>query len=115
MHALFRYRSRGTFLEIVTNPALSGKHDFKAAALDKNITFPIEPKLYLGDLRLVLGLILLALAALIDSALMSRKLNTCKQRRRNKSLSSPIYGMTRGGDPYSDPCSYGKKRFEVGK
>ena len=46
----------------------------KQRGLEKNITFPIEPKLYLGDLRLVLGLILLALAALIDSALMSRKL-----------------------------------------
>ncbi len=74
MNALFRYRSRRTFLEIVTNPAFSGKHDFKAAALDKNIAYPIEPKLYLGDLRLVLGLFLLALTALIDSTLMSRKL-----------------------------------------
>ena len=74
MNALFRYRSRRTFLEIVTNPAFSGKHDFKAAPLDKNIAFPIEPKLYLGDLRLVLGLFLLALTALIDSTLMSRKL-----------------------------------------
>ena len=74
MNALFRYRSRRTFLEIVTNPAFSGKHDFKAAALDKNIAFPIEPKLYLGDLRLVLGLFLLALTALIDSALLARTL-----------------------------------------
>jgi hypothetical protein len=76
MNALFRYRSRRTFLEIVTNPAFSGKHDFKAAALDKNIAFPIEPKLYLGDLRLILGLFLLALTALIDSTLMSRKLKS---------------------------------------
>ena len=74
MNALFRYRSRRTFLEIVTNPAFSGRHDFKAAALDKNIAFPIEPALYLGDLRLVLGLFLLALTALIDSALLARTL-----------------------------------------
>ncbi len=74
MNALFRYRSRRTFLEIVTNPAFSGRHDFKAAALDKNIAFPIEPALYLGDLRLVLGLLLLALTALIDSALLARTL-----------------------------------------
>jgi len=74
MNALFRYRSRRSFLEIVTNPAFSGRHDFKAAALDKNIAFPIEPALYLGDLRLVLGLFLLALTALIDSALLARKL-----------------------------------------
>jgi len=73
-NALFRYRSRRTFLEIVSNPAFSGKHDFKAAALDKNIAFPIEPKLYLGDLRLVLGLFLLALTAIIDGVLLSRNL-----------------------------------------
>jgi hypothetical protein len=72
--ALVRYRSRRTLLEIISNPAFAGNHDFKSAALIKTIAFPIEPKLYLGDLRLILGLILLALTALIDSWLMSRRL-----------------------------------------
>ena len=76
MGALFRYRSRRTFLEIVTNPAFSGKHQFKTAALDKTIAYPVEPRLYLGDLRLILGLVLLALTALIDSLLMRRRLST---------------------------------------
>jgi len=35
--ALFRYRSRRTFLEIVTIPETLGRHVFKAAALDKTI------------------------------------------------------------------------------
>lgn len=74
MNALFRYRSRRTFLEVVTNPAFSGRHDFKTAALEKNIAFPIEPKFYLGDLRLLVGLFLLVLAALIDGLLLSRRL-----------------------------------------
>jgi hypothetical protein len=74
MGALFRYRSRRTFLEIVINPAFAGKHHFKTAALDKTIAYPIEPVLYLGDVRLLLGLVLLALTAVIDSWLLTRKL-----------------------------------------
>lgn len=71
--ALFRYRSRRDFLEIVTNPAFKGKHHFKTAALDKTIAYPIEPDLYLGDPRLLLGLILLALTALVDLLRPSRQ------------------------------------------
>lgn len=73
--ALFRYRSRRAFLEIVTNPAFKGKHHFKTAALDKTIAYPIEPNLYLGDPRLLLGLILLAITALIDCLRLSKKNN----------------------------------------
>ena len=71
--ALFRYRSRRAFLEIVTNPAFMGKHHFKTAALDKTIAYPIETNLYLGDPRLLLGLILLALTGLIDGWWLSRQ------------------------------------------
>lgn len=74
MGALFRYRSRRALLEIITNPAFGGKHEFKTAALEKTIAYPVEPQLYLGDPRLLLGLILLALTALIDGWLLSRKL-----------------------------------------
>jgi hypothetical protein len=74
MAALFRYRSRRALLEIITNPAFGGKHEFKTAALEKTIAYPMEPQLYLGDPRLLLGLILLALTALIDGLLLSRKL-----------------------------------------
>jgi hypothetical protein len=70
--ALFRYRSRRALLEIVTNPAFSGKHHFKTAALDKTIAYPIETTLYLGDPRLLLGLILLAITALLDAFILSR-------------------------------------------
>jgi hypothetical protein len=71
--ALFRYRSRRSLMEIVSNPAFRGKHHFKTAALDKTIAYPIETSLYLGDLRLLLGLILLALTALIDSVVTARR------------------------------------------
>ena len=71
--ALFRYRSRRALLEILTNPAFNGKHHFKTAALDKTIAYPIETSLYLGDPRLLLGLIILALTALIDGWRLSRR------------------------------------------
>jgi hypothetical protein len=71
--ALFRYRSRRAFLEIVSNPAFRGKHHFKAASLEKTIAYPIEPELYLGDPRLILGLILLAVTALVDLIRLSRQ------------------------------------------
>ncbi len=71
--ALFRYRSRRAFLEIVTNPAFRGKHHFKTAALEKTIAYPIEPNLYPGDPRLLLGLILLAITALVDLLRLSKQ------------------------------------------
>lgn len=71
--ALFRYRSRRAFLEIVTNPAFREKHHFKTAALDKTIAYPIETNLYFGDPRLLLGLVLLAITALADLWRVSRK------------------------------------------
>ena len=67
MGGLVRYRSRRDFLEIVTDPAFSGKHHFKAAALEKTIAFPVEPDFNLGDARLLTGLLILSIMALIDA------------------------------------------------
>ena len=53
-----RYRSRRDMLEIASNPAFSGSHEFKIAAMEKTIAFPIDPWMQLGDPRLVLGLLL---------------------------------------------------------
>ena len=71
--AMFRYRSRRTFMEIVSHPAIAGKHEFKLAALDKTIAYPIETQIYFGDPRLLLGLLLLAVTALLDIALFRTK------------------------------------------
>tara|TARA_B100000902_G_scaffold56345_1_gene63134 strand:- start:300 stop:938 length:639 start_codon:yes stop_codon:yes gene_type:complete len=53
-----RYRSRRDLLEIGTNPAFAGRHEFKVAAMVKTIAFPVDPFNYLGDPRLVLALLL---------------------------------------------------------
>lgn len=70
--AMLRYRSRRSFMEIVTNPAFRDKHHFKTAALEKTIAYPIETSFHLGDPRYVLALILLATTALLEMWRLSR-------------------------------------------
>ncbi len=67
--ALMRYRSRRSLMEVLSHPETLGRHELKVAALEKTIAFPIETRLYLGDPRLLLGLLLLAGAALLDLAI----------------------------------------------
>lgn len=72
--ALFRYRSRRSFLEIITHPNMSGRHDYKIAAMVKTIAYPVEPSLYVSDLRFILFLVLGLIAAVFDILLLgSRK------------------------------------------
>ncbi len=56
--AAMRYRSRRDMLEIATDPAFAGSHEFKVAAMRKTIAFPIDPWFQLGDPRLLLALFL---------------------------------------------------------
>lgn len=71
--AFFRYRSRRDFMHIIANPITLDKHQFKLAALQKTIAYPIETTFYLGDLRLILGLILLTITALLDSFFLASR------------------------------------------
>ena len=54
---MMRYRSRRDMLEIVTNPQFAGRHDFKFAAIEKTIAYPIDPWFHLGDPRLLLAFV----------------------------------------------------------
>ncbi len=56
--ALMRYRSRRDMLEIASDPAFQGSHEFKVAAMEKTIAFPLDPWIQLGDPRLLLALLL---------------------------------------------------------
>ena len=82
MGGLVRYRSRRDFLEIVTDPVFSGKHHFKAAALEKTIAFPVEPDFNLGDPRLLIGLLILSLTALVDARRSSQRGKTDSLKAR---------------------------------
>lgn len=68
--AVIRYRSRRTMMTIVGDPAFMDAHPFKMASLAKTIAYPIEPQLYLGDPRLLLALLLVAITALLDAFLL---------------------------------------------
>ena len=71
--AIMRYRSRRTLIDIIGNPEFYARHDFKLAGLEKTIAYPIEPRIYLGDLRLLLGLFMLAITALLDARLAGKE------------------------------------------
>ena len=71
--AIMRYRSRRDLMEIALNPIFDEKHHFKMAALDKTIAVPVEPQLYLSDLRLMLFLLLFGLTAIADALMFRRR------------------------------------------
>ena len=62
--ALMRYRSRRDMLEITINQQFKGSHDFKIAAMNKTVAFPVsggfsyaDPRWLLASAFLVLGLL----------------------------------------------------------
>jgi hypothetical protein len=61
-----RYRSRRDLMDIATNPAFQGSHEFKIAAINKTIAFPIDPWFHLGDPRLLLALFFLVIGLAIS-------------------------------------------------
>ena len=72
--ALFRYKSRRSFLEIVTHPDMYSKHKYKIAALEKTIAFPVENQFYLGDPRLLASLIFLIIGLLLKPPIYTKKI-----------------------------------------
>jgi hypothetical protein len=72
---LVRYRSRRDLLEQAVAIRASGNshiHDFKIAALEKTIAYPLDPWFQLGDPRFVLALILLIVGLAAQLALTRR-------------------------------------------
>lgn len=59
---VMRYRSRRDLMEIASDPAFAGPHEFKIAAMAKTVAFPADPWLQAGDPRLLLGLVLAVIA-----------------------------------------------------
>ena len=70
---IVRYRSRRDLLDIALNPIFDGKHEFKIAALEKTIAVPVEPELYLGDLRLIAFFNLFFLVVIADALMFRRR------------------------------------------
>ena len=66
-----RYRSRRDLMDIATNPAFQGAHEFKIASMKKTFAFPGDPWFQLGDPRLLLALFLLVIG-LLTSLVVAR-------------------------------------------
>lgn len=71
--ALFRYRSRRSFLEIITHPEIKERHEYKLAAMVKTIAYPVEAQLYLSDPRLLLFLLLGFITCILDKLFYRKK------------------------------------------
>ena len=71
--ALMRYRSRRSFLGVFTHPETSNRYPYKVAAMVKTIAYPVEPALYLSDIRLLLFLVLGLVTALVDIFIYGRQ------------------------------------------
>ena len=67
-----RYRSRRDLMAIAIDPAFGGEHEFKLAALAKTIAVPVEPDIYLSDLRVLLLLGLLAVVGVVNALWRNR-------------------------------------------
>ncbi len=68
--ALMRYRSRRDMWQISSHQSFRDRHDYKVAALEKTIAFPVTPQLMFGDLRLILLLLMITVLSLVDTTLL---------------------------------------------
>ncbi|MFL2704861.1 MAG: hypothetical protein ACJ0GU_00585 [Gammaproteobacteria bacterium] len=71
--ALMRYKSRRAFMEIVTHPNMRGRHEFKVAAMQKTIAYPVEPFAYFSDIRITLAMLMLIAGLSIRLFLVSKR------------------------------------------
>ena len=71
--ALLRYRSRRSLLEVIAHSDTQCRHDYKIAAMAKTITYAVEPRLYLSELRFILLLVLGLMTAMADFLLFGRQ------------------------------------------
>ena len=54
-------------MEVVTHPNMLSKHEFKVAALEKTVAYPVETILYPSDPRFLLALMLIILGLFIQN------------------------------------------------
>ena len=71
--ALMRYKSRRAFMGIVTHPNMRDRHEYKIAAMQKTIAYPVEPFAYYSDIRIILGMLILIIGLSIQVFLSSKK------------------------------------------
>ena len=68
-----RYRSRRDMWKIAGDPRFASRHEYKVAALDKTIAFPVQPQLMMSAPRFVLLLLILAALGVVDALIWRRR------------------------------------------
>ncbi|MBW2329052.1 MAG: hypothetical protein JRF04_05465 [Deltaproteobacteria bacterium] len=63
MGGMIRYRSRRDMVEMIINPEFQKVHQYKIAAMEKTVAFPVRPFVAVGGLDMVAALFLFALAS----------------------------------------------------
>ena len=71
--ALVRYRSRRDLMNQAVRTASSHIHEFKMAAMEKTIAFPVDPWFHLGDPRLLLGLLFAVIGLAVHHLSLRRR------------------------------------------
>lgn len=66
MGGLVRYRSRRDLMEQAIYASTLDIHDFKVAAMEKTIAYPLDPFFHAGDPRLILAFVLVILGLLLQ-------------------------------------------------
>jgi len=52
---------------------MQARHDYKLAAMVKTLAYPVEPNLYVSDMRFILFLALGFMTAILDILVIGRK------------------------------------------
>ena len=60
-------------MEIVTHPNMKGRHEFKVAAMQKTIAYPVAPLAYFSDIRIILAMLMLIAGLSIRLVLVSKR------------------------------------------
>ena len=71
--AMMRYRSRRDMWKIAGDPRFADRHEYKVAALEKTIAYPVQPMIMFSDPRFFLLLLILAILGVVDALVWRRR------------------------------------------
>ena len=71
--AMMRYRSRRDMWQIASDPRFADRHEYKVAALEKTVAFPVQPMVMFSDPRFFLLLLILSILGLVDALVWRRR------------------------------------------
>ncbi|MEO0589821.1 MAG: hypothetical protein AAFY81_04115 [Pseudomonadota bacterium] len=71
--AMMRYRSRRDMWKIASDTRFADRHEYKVAALEKTIAYPVQPMIMFSDPRFFLLLLILSVLGVVDALVWRRR------------------------------------------